>query len=603
MSFLAPLWLALIGAAAVPILIHLWRRRIAARVEFPAARYIARAEQENSRRLRLRNLLIMLARVLAVLCVALAAARPVGRFVGGTHAPTALAIVLDNSLSTGAVVGGRPVLDALKAAARGALDGATAADRVWLVTADAGVIGGPVSALRDALDRVEPLGGAGNLAAAVSRAAGLVGGAGLSERRIAVATDGQATAWPEPVAVGDVDITVLQPDGAPPPNRAVLAAAAVPPRWTPAGAVTARLLTPDSVTFRVSLGERTLARGTTGPDGAVLVRASPPERGWMAGAVELEPDELRGDDVRHFALWIGAPPRVAVDPSAGPFAGTALDALRDARRIELAAGAGTEVVSAAALRRLPALIVAPSDPTRLGAANRALERVGVPWRLGAADRSDRPVRGDRLADVTVGVRWRLERRGTAPADTLARVGEEPWIVAGDGYVLIASPLDPAATSLPVRAAFVPWLAEVLTQRLSGEQGSVRVAPPGARLVRPSWADGLEHPDGTRAPLPDATFAAPARAGTYFLRRGDERRGAVVVAAEDRESVLRRLPARDLRARLRGGDVEVLARPDRWAAALFAGSARRPLVGAFLLAALALLAVEALLAGGSRPRPA
>src|SRR3712207_9045250 len=116
MSFLAPLWLALAGAAAVPLLIHLLRRRIGLRVEFPAVRYLARAEQENSRKLRLRNLLIMLLRVLAVLLVALAAARPVGRVAGVGHAPTALALVVDNSLSTSAVVEGQPVLDRLKRA-------------------------------------------------------------------------------------------------------------------------------------------------------------------------------------------------------------------------------------------------------------------------------------------------------------------------------------------------------------------------------------------------------------------------------------------------------------------------------------------------------
>ncbi len=41
MSFLAPLYLLLAAAIAVPLLIHLMRRRIGARVDFPAARYLA----------------------------------------------------------------------------------------------------------------------------------------------------------------------------------------------------------------------------------------------------------------------------------------------------------------------------------------------------------------------------------------------------------------------------------------------------------------------------------------------------------------------------------------------------------------------------------
>ena len=133
MGFLAPLYLALAAAAAVPLLLHLMRRRSGTRVEFPAARYLQRAEQEHSRHLRLRNLLLMLLRVAAVLLIALAAARPVGRMAGAGHPPTALAVVLDNSLSTGQVVGGRPVLDELKRVAGELLDRASASDRLWLV--------------------------------------------------------------------------------------------------------------------------------------------------------------------------------------------------------------------------------------------------------------------------------------------------------------------------------------------------------------------------------------------------------------------------------------------------------------------------------------
>src|SRR5580765_1749569 len=111
MSFLAPLWLGLAAAIAVPLLIHLIRRRIGTRIDFPATRYLARAEREHSRTLRIRNLLLMLLRVLALLAIAVAAARRVARWVGAGHAPTALAIVVDNSLGSAVVVNGHPLLD------------------------------------------------------------------------------------------------------------------------------------------------------------------------------------------------------------------------------------------------------------------------------------------------------------------------------------------------------------------------------------------------------------------------------------------------------------------------------------------------------------
>ena len=162
MSFLEPLYLLLAGAAAVPLLLHLLRRRISLRIEFPAARYILRAERENSRKLKLRNLLLMLLRILAVLFIALAAARPVGRLIGSGHAPTAMAIVLDNSLSTSTFVDGAPLFRRLRAAALAAARHATPSDRVWLITADGRVVGGSSSAVADAIQRLESIGGAGD---------------------------------------------------------------------------------------------------------------------------------------------------------------------------------------------------------------------------------------------------------------------------------------------------------------------------------------------------------------------------------------------------------------------------------------------------------
>jgi len=43
---------------------------------------------------------------------------------------------------------------------------------------------------------------------------------------------------------------------------------------------------------------------------------------------------------------------------------------------KVAIGPADEIAS------LPALITAPTDPVKIGAANRALERLGVPWRFG-----------------------------------------------------------------------------------------------------------------------------------------------------------------------------------------------------------------------------
>src|SRR6185437_8473032 len=359
--------------------------------------------------------------------------------------------------------------DRFKRMAQGVVSGATAGDRLWLVTIDGEVRGGNASVLRDAINRVQPIGGAGDAAAALSRAASVVRSAGLEARQIALVTDGQRSEWQGTPSVADAQVLIYAPTGAPPVNRAVTVAEARPSRWTPRGAIAAKFLSRDSTTYRITLNDRTLARGTAAPNEEVVVRAAPPERGWLSGTVELEPDELPGDNVRHFAVWIGPAPAVNVSAGAGPFLKSAVDVLRAGERVT--DGADIGVLAADELTKLPALIVAPTDPVRLGVANRALERAGIPWRFGA------------------------KRTGT----------------------------------LPVRAMFVPWVGDVLSERLVGEPGQVLTASPGSRLARPRWADAIEGPDGERSPLGES-IDVPTRAGVYFLARGEHRVGALVVNA-------------------------------------------------------------------------
>jgi hypothetical protein len=610
-SFLEPLYLLLAGAAAVPLLLHLLRRRINVRVEFPAARYILRAEKENSRKLKLRNLLLMLLRVLAVIFIALAAARPVGRLIGAGHAPTALAIVVDNSLSTSTIVDGAPLFRKLRAAALATARQATASDRLWLVTADGRVVGGSASSVADAIQRLEPVAGAGDVPGAVGRAVGIVRGAGLPARHVAVATDGQATAWRRTTAISDVGVNVYVPSGNPPANHAVIVADARPTRWTPRGSVVARTLGADSATYRIAIGgsgadARTLARGTAANDEEILVRAAPAERGWVAGSVELEPDELRGDDVRYFAAWIGPAPSVAASPALGPFVQTAVDALIESDRLRL--GSEAAIVPADALVKLPALIVAPSDPVKIGAANRALERAGIPWRFGAARRETGTVRepatvtAKLLDGATVSMRYPLTAAADVASDTLARVGTDPWVVAGDRYVIVASPLDPSATDFPIRAGFLPWLADAASQRLAGDAGIAITAVPGARVRAPLGIQAVDDASGQPTPVTNGEIVAPSRSGVYFLRRAGAKAGALVVNGEPDESSLARLAPNLLRSRFDGRDATITADDQRWSSDAYTGSARRPLGTPLLILAAIVLVAEALVARSSSDKP-
>src|SRR5262249_56157171 len=134
--------------------------------------------------------------------------------------------------------------------------------------------------------------------------------------------------------------------------------------------------------------------------------------------------------------------------AAGPFVKNAFDVLKSSERI--ADGRDIAVVTADELTQLPALITAPSDPVRLGAANRALERAGVPWRFGARRTGEASVRGRGFEGVTTAARYDLAAQAGAAAATVAVGGRGGWDVSGPRYRVRGAPPRPHATKLSLR---------------------------------------------------------------------------------------------------------------------------------------------------------
>jgi hypothetical protein len=201
----------------------------------------------------------------------------------------------------------------------------------------------------------------------------------------------------------------------------------------------------------------------------------------------------------------------------------------------------------------------------------------------------------------VRLRYPLHPVGGAPtaSDTLASASGEPWVVSGQDYVLIASPMTVEATALPVRAPFLPWLSNLLSQRLTREGSALLRADPGAPINLPAGVTGFEGDSQVFAV--GASASAPSRAGVFFLRRGDERVGALVVNPEREESRLDRLSTSELKARFRASDVEVTADPSEIGQHAFDASAQRPLQALFLLLALACLLAEMIVVRRTEPR--
>src|SRR5688572_5454378 len=173
MGVLNPLWLLLGLAVSVPLIIHLLQRHQGPRVIFPAVRYLMRAEREHARRIRLRQLLLLLLRMAALLLIAIAAARPFLRGRGVGHAPTAVAIVLDNSMSSGVVRGDRRLLDELKDRALETLSRSGPDDRFWLLRAGAPwepALPGDAQTIATRVRETQPTAGTADVVASVARA-------------------------------------------------------------------------------------------------------------------------------------------------------------------------------------------------------------------------------------------------------------------------------------------------------------------------------------------------------------------------------------------------------------------------------------------------
>src|SRR5439155_504560 len=82
-TFLHPLALVGLAAAAIPALLHLLERRVPPEAEFPPLRYLSEAERQNARRLKLRHLLLLILRTALIVLIVVAAARPPAREVHG----------------------------------------------------------------------------------------------------------------------------------------------------------------------------------------------------------------------------------------------------------------------------------------------------------------------------------------------------------------------------------------------------------------------------------------------------------------------------------------------------------------------------------------
>ena len=660
MGFLNPVFLLAGLAVAVPVFLHLFYRRESKTFAFPAIRYLLRTERERARQIRTQQVLLLLIRVAVVAVVVLMGARTHFPGPGKSHDATALALVIDNSLSATAIEDGRRRLDALKAVARRSAEGAGPDDVIWVIRAGtpwlAATPGNAAQALA-AIDETPPSHGRGDLLQAAARARALVAQSDLPAREVHLITDLQATAFAGEGPVrghgpprdaedaegerdagsaraggdgADVPIVVFGAPAAGLANRGIEGVvfggglAPLAGRRTEAAVSVSGGEPGDTVGVRLYVGG--LMRGAArAPAGAtVRVPAGPFPAGQVEGWAEIDPDPLTADDRHYFSFAVRDPTPVAVLGDAPLFVQEAAAVLAENGRIafESPARAATLVSTGGegldGRSRDQAAVAYPlADPVGLPALNRRLAEAGIPFRYvhreGGGSRVARASLPVEVEGLVVSRYFMVEPTGAPGRSAGASPGAafhvaaelsngDPWVLAGAApggpYVLLASPLDEASSGLPVSAAMVPLLEWAVERWSGGGAGTAAVAA-GEPVRPPPTATAVRDPSGAEHPVDgDQPYPATAVAGFYRALAGDSVLETFAVNAPAAETDLAPIDRADLRQAL-PGVVDVVDDPESWSGAIFrAGRGPEPwrVLAALLLA---LLVVESGVAASTR----
>ncbi|PWB61125.1 MAG: hypothetical protein C3F17_13450 [Bradyrhizobiaceae bacterium] len=344
MTFLNPLVLFGLAAAAIPVLIHLLSRRKLRTIDFSSLRFLKELQQTSIKRLRIRQMLLLILRVLLIVSVVLAFARPVlrGSVAGilGNEGASSVIILLDDSPSMGVRNERGEIFARARDAAAEILALCRENDRVILSTLSATALGdtlGPPGTPAAALATLRSLTVAKTsvpLSTALKKARRTLSIASTANREIYVLTDVQATQCALPETPGDS----LAP-GPDSPALFLLTSARGPVEN--AGIHRAEILSSILASGRpVSLqaevqngGDRPLQESVVSVylDGArvaqhtvtlaprstsvLSVSVVPKRRGILPGYFLLEDDALDADNRANFVLAI--PPRIRV-ALAGP---------------------------------------------------------------------------------------------------------------------------------------------------------------------------------------------------------------------------------------------------------------------------------------------
>jgi hypothetical protein len=530
MSFLSPAFLIGAAAIAIPLLLHLLRRDVAPEVPFTAVRLLRTSPVERAHRRRLRDLLLLAARVAALLLLAAAFARP---YVQAARTGRIRVVAIDRSYSMGGAARFGRALEL----ARQAVDQAGTGEQVAVIAFDdrADVVAAPGSAAsaRSALSGLTPGFGATRYRAAIEAAKDVAAGAG---GRIVVITDLQRAGWEgEPSAALPASLQLeIEDVGEAGPNLAVTRVAVEPDRVL--ASIRNSGTSAQTGRVRALLDGREVAasayRVEPDEETEVPIAWRPPAQGSLAVSVD-DPQGFAADNVRYVALDVHGPARALVVTGGGP------SGIYLARALETTAGESAafdvKTVSGSALSSMSPGQVAGHSMVALlstrGLDRKARETLGtyvrkgggllvaaaadveasvlstiVSWQPPLSAVEAAPNRGLTLAATDP--RHPIFRPFGALTANLGRVRfDRSWQVSPEGWhvlarfsdgspalmerpdglgrvMLFASDLDRRWNDFPLHPAFVPFVLEAIRHLVpavdSRRDFSVANAPDGAR---------------------------------------------------------------------------------------------------------------------------
>ena len=137
MEFIYPSFLWALGVLVLPIIIHLFYFRRFKKVEFTNVRFLKEIKEETASRSKLKNLLVLLSRLLAIAFLVFAFCQP---FLSDGEdikkGDSIISIFVDNSFSMNALSSDTPLLSIAKEKARQVVNAYTESDQYQILTHD-----------------------------------------------------------------------------------------------------------------------------------------------------------------------------------------------------------------------------------------------------------------------------------------------------------------------------------------------------------------------------------------------------------------------------------------------------------------------------------